>query len=435
MRILGEQAAGGDMAKLDKMFESGELITAKYLPMVLAQMKRESDKMMGEYWSSLPYLVNNAARQQELFMRKFAESGAESGLNRFWVVWGQIVEDSIGGAERLGRAFEAAAWKFSNALLIPQELFRWIDGETDERNVWQKMFGDAESNTMLQSVLRTVGDLKQAFDNANTAAMTFVESLDMSTNDTFDMWLRGLIESFGVLVKLASQYSSGDFSGMSKTMSEWQDRSGELVRERDASRGARQSMIDQYGPDRSFWPGGEYTKRFNEHLTTSTLPDTLKPLSTIAEEDVKRKMINNPVLGLISAISGDSGEIIPKDRFTIEGAVVKWFSDKFGYRSVMEEPKPREVEPPTGRSETPRMREPTPYFLGGPQIPPNDLSINQPPSVITTTTTNNIKIEVNATGTSQENADLIASEVDKKIDVKFQRELNGASLNTGSVPQ
>lgn len=160
MRILADEAAGGDMAKLDKMFEEGSLHTAKYLPLVLKRMKDDSDKMMEEYRKSLPYYRQQADRQKDLWLRSFTESGGEAGLNNFWQAWIQILEDSYEYAETFGRGFKAAARTFSGLALIPSEFARWQDGEKDSRNMFQSIFGDYERSELQEAI----GNFKEAGD-------------------------------------------------------------------------------------------------------------------------------------------------------------------------------------------------------------------------------------------------------------------------------
>ena len=126
MRILAETAAGGDMARLDKMFETGELHTATYLPAVLRRMKEESDGLMGHYRTTLPYWRSQSNNQGERWMRKFGEEGGESGISRFWQVMATIQRDSIDLAPKLARAFETVSWSFSNMLLLPSEFRRTV---------------------------------------------------------------------------------------------------------------------------------------------------------------------------------------------------------------------------------------------------------------------------------------------------------------------
>lgn len=175
MRILGEEVAGGDMALLDKMFEKGEIETSKYLPIVLSRMKKESDKLMGAYYESLPYATAEASRQREKWMREFAEGGAEKGLLRFWEAWGAFVKESRTWAPQLGEIFGKISWEFSKLFLISNEFKRWaFRGETDIRNFFQQNFGNFDESTfvplidawdnLVKSVLNTVDAIRDAAD-------------------------------------------------------------------------------------------------------------------------------------------------------------------------------------------------------------------------------------------------------------------------------
>lgn len=183
MRILSEEVAGGDMAVLDKMFEKGEIETSKYLPIVLARMKEESDKLMESYYKSLPYATAEASRQREKWMREFAEGGAEKGILRFWEVWGAFVKESRSWAPQLGEIFGRVSWEFSRFFLMYNEFKRWaFRGETDPRNYFQKTFGDYEGSFFEASVeqmeraKKTMGELfsliGQAFGEAGIMKKT-----------------------------------------------------------------------------------------------------------------------------------------------------------------------------------------------------------------------------------------------------------------------
>lgn len=259
------------MAKLDEMFESGSLHTAKYLPLVLKKMKEESDKMMGEYWGTLPYYTAEAARQQELWMRSFAEHGGESGLNAFWESWAQIVEQSRGSAEVFGRFFERISKDFSGLILLPQEFVRWTQGETDERNFFQSLFGAAPIEEIsyqlsqfrdeLSYIPEALSNLRESFEGAveifnklsapfgdNTSKVTASDATAAGVKSVGAVeWIS---DGLGGIAKLFK----GDFSGAGEDLTKWWG-------QRDVSEGNRQARISaeeiltrRYGEDKEDWP-------------------------------------------------------------------------------------------------------------------------------------------------------------------------------------
>ncbi len=405
MRILGEQAAGGDMAKLDKMFESGELVTSKYLPKVLAQMKRESDKMMGEYWSSLPYLVNNAARQQELFMRKFAESGAESGLNRFWVVWGQIVEDSIGSAEKLGRVFDNVAWKLTSALLVPQELIRWINGETDGRNFFQNWFGDASDHKPLTDLMSQVERFKVNMNNIEFGGLISIKS----TLEDIEGILRlvnGLLEVLNGGMETYQAFKHGGVTGVIN----------KELRDTDIE-GAKKDL--SMSPLKPGSPA--YAEALQENLRLreearegSWVPAWLRwmdnsALSVYGDMWAASKSIGNAMVGGVEALG--------RGTMGVTGGKM-WGRDDPGFTSI------NNYIPQRGES---AYGVPTnsPASFVSPQSPQNVNSGNQ--LIIQNLT-------VTAQGQSDELPQLISSEIEKKLKNSWQDNLMFINTQTSNVP-
>lgn len=317
MRMLGETAAGGDMAKLDEMFESGSLHTAKYLPLVLKKMKEESDKMMGEYWGTLPYYTAEAARQQELWMRSFAEHGGESGLNSFWEVWAQIIEQSRGTAEVFGRYFERVSKDFSGLILLPQELVRWTQGETDERNFFQSLFGDApieEINYQLSQfrdelsyIPAALANLRESFEGAveifNKISVPFGNNKSKIT--PADATAAG-VKSIGAMEWISdglggvAKLFKGDFSGAGEDLTKWWG-------QRDVSEGNRQARISaedimtrRYGSDKDSWPEDVMHEVIQEESARLTSPAGLSQVKR--EEFYKfspfRRSIEENVFGV-----------------------------------------------------------------------------------------------------------------------------------------
>lgn len=180
------------MAKLDKMFETGELHTEKYLPAVLKEMKRQSDMMMPEYWKSLPYYISAARDEQERFMREFVEGGAETGIESFWIAWRQIVKDSRDEAEALGKIFSRVSREFAAAMIIPSDLKAWINGDMHPDNFWVMMFGDfTDSN--VEGVVNNLSRIGASISELNRLAEAKVSRDDilhptlkaMNNPDTF----------------------------------------------------------------------------------------------------------------------------------------------------------------------------------------------------------------------------------------------------------
>jgi hypothetical protein len=148
VRMMAEVAAGGDVGKLDDMMKKGELYSVKYLPLLWERMFNESSKILGTFQGTSVYHKGLAGKRREEWMRDFGEQGGYQGLTTFWQTLGQIWGEAGDSAKIAGDMFVRASEIVSGIMLIPSELFRWLDGENDARNFWQSLFGDYQSSGM-----------------------------------------------------------------------------------------------------------------------------------------------------------------------------------------------------------------------------------------------------------------------------------------------
>lgn len=187
---LMAQAMGMDVKTLFKTMERGELDPMVALPKLAKLMSEMSAPAMAKYMRSLPYFQGVTQENRQLWGQRFLEAGGTEGLTRFWEVMKRVTEESIPWADSLGDAFGEIAWHFSNFMLLPQELYRWINGETDIRNFWQKYLGDFEAwgnrfdvlYKKIQTLLGGVASLVEKLidDYVKTVEKTFDWQLDFS---------------------------------------------------------------------------------------------------------------------------------------------------------------------------------------------------------------------------------------------------------------
>jgi tape measure domain-containing protein len=283
---LMAKAMGVEVKELFKMMEQGQLDPMTALPKLAAVMRAMSAPQMAEFQKSLPYRQGVQQENRQLWLQDFNNAGGTEGLTRFWKVMGQIIDDSIGSAKTLGALFNDAAQSFSNALLVPQEFVRWIKGETDQRNIWQRMFGDSETNSGLVSTMNSLNTIKEALMSIVTladAANNLIPGGNKNNQDANNAQLKreaayayGVVTEGGTaLIGAGVQGLMGDFGGMRKTWGNWQDRSRNLGVEYDAKGYADRYMTEKYGSDRDKWPDNrEYESRYNGYVQRNMVGST-----------------------------------------------------------------------------------------------------------------------------------------------------------------
>lgn len=292
MRILADQAAGGDMEKLEEMFDKGILYTEKYLPAVLAEMKRQSDGMMEEYWKSLPYMVNQANRQRDLWLREFTMGGGEKGLAAFWNSWIQIQKDSIRFAGDLGNIFEGIARKFSAAILVPGEFLKWMGGETNGRNLFVHMFGEAKDSEGAQLLLSVIEEISTLGDNLKQLSDILpIRSID-STLKEIKMILEVINSVLSVVNAPLTAINSVRQRGVFGHMSHIQD----VKSEKEAERIANQSPLAKGSPAWQNHKDAIYSRLLAER-ESSYIPDSWR-----YQGDLVMDGVINPLWGLSTSV-------------------------------------------------------------------------------------------------------------------------------------
>lgn len=422
MRILAEQAAGGDMARLDKMFETGELHTATYLPTVLRLMKEESDKLMPHYRTTLPYWQSQSKNQGERWMREFAEGGAESGITRFWHVMATIKRETIDLAPKLGKAFETISWGFSNMLLIPTEFRRWAyRGEEEISNFFQRTFGDFD----LTQFKETQEALSRAKDTikevSELIATSFGGDLLARVIATMDM----VIYEISTLVNVMGLTATRQFSEAAEVLDRygWYKRArldAEAAGHRKGGDGYNEFVsqrMEVYDSDKSSGDGEEekpvsrreeayksftssFYKKFTPEeeakLNTSWLWRVLNPIGFEGKvrEIERRRYVES--LGELDG-SVDAGETLEKH-----------LNEKFG------------IDP---------NWKPTDFPLDD----PSQVDGIQKGASIRTDHEAKVTININSVGTTREQAQLITDHVRRELDVWSDSERKAVAYNIAGV--
>jgi len=275
---LMAKAMGVDVKTLFKMMADGKLDPMEALPKLAALMEEMSGPAMAKYQQSLPYKQGRFQEQQQLLMQDINDRGGAAGLSSIWDTLRQVMSDSRDDAEWIGRYFERGAHALNAAMLLPTELKRWLNGETDVRNFWQDMFGDADSNPAVQSAMQVYKDMKIAFDSLNEAGDKFLKSFNSGAfSPSLTMWLQGIMESLASLARMMAAVVNGDFSGVSSAWADYQSRVATLVSERDTRQGAINSVVNDYGSVDAA-PEGEVERRYQSLSKNPESFNTTEPV-------------------------------------------------------------------------------------------------------------------------------------------------------------
>jgi tape measure domain-containing protein len=150
VRMMAEAVTGGDIKKLNKMMEMGQLDPSVHLPMLFKAMRENAQPFMDQYFKTITFWQGKAQKNQEDWVKRFLNSGGTNALVNFYKTWSQVIGDSIPWAEKLGRIFEKASHYFSAMLLAPGEIAAWFNGQAGEGNFMTKLFGDPKESKFLE---------------------------------------------------------------------------------------------------------------------------------------------------------------------------------------------------------------------------------------------------------------------------------------------
>lgn len=160
VRMMAEAVTGGDIKKLNKMMEMGQLDPSKHLPLLFKAMRDNAQPFMDQYFKTITFWQGKAQKNQEDWVKKFLNSGGTDAIAGFYKTWSQVIGDSIPAAETLGRIFKSAAHYMNAALLAPGEMLAWFKGTPGEGNFMTHLFGDAngEDISKIRDMFKAIAD-------------------------------------------------------------------------------------------------------------------------------------------------------------------------------------------------------------------------------------------------------------------------------------
>lgn len=212
VRMMAEAVTGGDIKKLNKMMEKGELDPSKHLPLLFQAMRENATPFMEQYFKTITFWQGKAQKNQEDWLKKFLGSGGTEALASFYKTWSYVIQDSIPYAEKLGRVFKSIVHYFNAAMLAPGEIFSWIKGEAGEGNFMSALFGNNDGS-FGESVKKMFTDIGDSF-NTMIDSMTGDMSLLTASMDILTTILGAVAEAIGNTFRLLTAYQTGGMEGV-----------------------------------------------------------------------------------------------------------------------------------------------------------------------------------------------------------------------------
>lgn len=219
VQYMADAVAGGDLAKLDKMMQKGEVDPIKALPKFFDALRNQAEPFMNDFYKSLVRAQGLAAKKTEDWFKRFMDGGALSALTSFFNTWSQIVGDSIPFADRLGSAFKAMVHYFNAMILVPGEIVDWFNGGTN--NFVNALFGDVSNSNFATSVKNLIAEIANTFKAQMSQMGNAVEALKTILIGLGNI-LTPVINTIANIVSLLNAYDKGGAS-----MAMWQYRTNE----------------------------------------------------------------------------------------------------------------------------------------------------------------------------------------------------------------
>lgn len=199
---MAEAVTGGDVKKLNKMMEMGQLDPNVHLPLLFDAMKKNAAPFMEQYFKTIQFWQGKAQKNQEDWVKKFLSSGGTSAITSFYKTWSQVIGDSVPMAERLGRIFKGIVHGFNAVMLMPGEISQWFSGTAGKGNFMAALFGDVDSSDIGSAIKRLVKEIGDAFKNEVGSMSDVVKNLTsllVTMSNILAVGLQGIAEVVSLL--------------------------------------------------------------------------------------------------------------------------------------------------------------------------------------------------------------------------------------------
>lgn len=120
VRLMADVAAGGDVKKLNKMMEMGQLDPNVHLPLLFERLKQESAPLLPKYFKTSRFAQGSMEKAAEDSLKAFATSGGDQGFFNFF----SRVKDLLKSADPIFRGLGGAFNELTQVMKAPVDLFK-----------------------------------------------------------------------------------------------------------------------------------------------------------------------------------------------------------------------------------------------------------------------------------------------------------------------
>lgn len=166
VQIMADAVAGGDIAKLQKMMERGEVKSLEALPKFFDELGRLAAPFIKDYFDTIKYSKGNLAKISEDWFKRFMEAGGTSGTTNIYDSLADFSKALGTSSENAGKIFKSASDWFNVGILTFRDLGLWLTGrDIGIENIFETYLGKFDT-TIWTTISTTLGQIAGALGNA-----------------------------------------------------------------------------------------------------------------------------------------------------------------------------------------------------------------------------------------------------------------------------
>jgi tape measure domain-containing protein len=136
VRLMADVAAGGDVKKLNKMMEQGQLDPNIHLPLLFDRLKEEAAPFMERYFKGSRFAQGKMDKAAEDQMRLFSKAGGEEGFSRIFRTVTDLLKESDRLTASMANGFNNITSHVRELVLFPQSFIRALEGKDSLVGDW-----------------------------------------------------------------------------------------------------------------------------------------------------------------------------------------------------------------------------------------------------------------------------------------------------------
>lgn len=212
--VTGDGTRGsGDVAKLQKMMEMGQVDSIKALPLFFQALGREAAPWLEDYYKTTARTRGVSKKSQEDWMKDFLAGGGSTGVSVFFRTFSQVMKDSVQYAKSIGGIFEKASYVVSAAMLAPGEIFSFITGNAQSGNFLENLFGPTSGSKLFQGVIDSLNRIVEILTGQAADTSTSLNALGKILS-AIDNALASILTFFMDAFEIGMAFSRGGLTGM-----------------------------------------------------------------------------------------------------------------------------------------------------------------------------------------------------------------------------